>query len=453
MCEVGSLRRHSLDSYYCVNITVVKRKGECEHCKVMMSLQATSKKRGHQASSSPCSYAEWILLVVPWISIVVVACLAAVYYTATEADDDAGTGGAIHRDMLVQDYSHPHEHKQVFKEEHAPLFPLTTSDYYGFFFAVAGLMVAAGGGIGGGGILVPIYILIFGFSPKHAIPLSNITVFGGACANVLLNTPKRHPLVDRPLVDWDLILVMEPLTIAGALMGAFLNKVLPELLLTFMLVVLLSFTAYTTLKKARRMYQAETVAKKQFAANRRESELTAMAQQEDTDQDEEATDKLLDNVEEPEQGEEEHQDGGEKPKEVEKPKKEEPPEVVQRREELEQILEDERHTPSANLSILVTMFVVVLTINLLKGGGAFPSPLGIRCGSTGFWIANAIMLAWILTISAFVRQYLLRKYEAKARCGFSYVEGDIQWDARATVVYPVVCCAAGFFAGMFGVGT
>lgn len=50
------------------------------------------------------------------------------------------------------------------------------------------------------------------FSPKHAIPLSNITVFGGAVANTLLNTRKRHPLTDRPLVDWDLILVMEPLS-------------------------------------------------------------------------------------------------------------------------------------------------------------------------------------------------------------------------------------------------
>ena len=60
--------------------------------------------------------------------------------------------------------------------------------------------------------MVPIYILVMDFSPKHAIPLSNITVFGGAVANTLLNVRKRHPLADRPLVDWDLILVMEPLS-------------------------------------------------------------------------------------------------------------------------------------------------------------------------------------------------------------------------------------------------
>lgn len=38
-------------------------------------------------------------------------------------------------------------------------------------------------------------------------------------------TPSRHPNADRPLVDWDLILIMEPLTIGGALAGGFVNKV------------------------------------------------------------------------------------------------------------------------------------------------------------------------------------------------------------------------------------
>ena len=40
----------------------------------------------------------------------------------------------------------------------------------------------------------------------------------------------------------------------------------------------------------------------------------------------------------------------------------------------------------------------------------------------------------------------------KERGGYPYVEGDIKRDACATVVYPVVCMVAGFFAYMFGVG-
>ena len=111
----------------------------------------------------------------------------------------------------------------------------------------------------GGGILVPLYTLVLGFNPKHAIPLSNVTVFGGSLANFLLNMPKRHPHADRPCVDWDLILVMEPVTIAGALAGAIVNKVLPEEMLAVLLVVLLGMTANNSLRKAFKMYRKETV--------------------------------------------------------------------------------------------------------------------------------------------------------------------------------------------------
>lgn len=45
--------------------------------------------------------------------------------------------------------------------------------------------------------------------------LSNITVLGGALANLTVNLFRRHPILNRPLVDWDLLLVMEPTTILG----------------------------------------------------------------------------------------------------------------------------------------------------------------------------------------------------------------------------------------------
>lgn len=44
---------------------------------------------------------------------------------------------------------------------------------------------------GGGGILVPIFILIMGFSPKYAIPLSNVTILGGSIMNMVMNVKKR----------------------------------------------------------------------------------------------------------------------------------------------------------------------------------------------------------------------------------------------------------------------
>jgi uncharacterized membrane protein YfcA len=38
------------------------------------------------------------------------------------------------------------------------------------------------------------------------------------------------------------------------------------------------------------------------------------------------------------------------------------------------------------------------------------------------------------------------------RLGYQYVEGDIAWDNRATIIYPLICIGAGLCAGMFGIG-
>jgi uncharacterized membrane protein YfcA len=411
---------------------------------------------------------KWNRLVFPWVLIALFACTYSVL-TFHNDNDEQDHINFRHRNILEDDYSPStivashHHHKQVFQTDHKPLFPLDASDYYGVFFGIIGLMIAAGGGIGGGGILVPIYILVMGFSPKHAIPLSNITVFGGAVANVILNMRKRHPLADRPLVDWDLILVMEPLTIAGALLGAFLNKLLPELLLTILLVLLLSSTAYDTLTRAIKMYRKETIAlRKQGISSdgTKGSELTRIAAVVEVNGLDEAASKLLDDVEEQETGEATKTESDDRivtksesnPNEEEEQLSSVEREADKLKEELDTILADERVTPRINLNILSVLFIVVLAINMLKGGGAFQSPLGIVCGSAGFWIANVLMIGWIVIVSVFVRQYLLTKYEAKKRTGYEYVEGDIQWDERASIVYPSICMFAGFFAGMFGVG-
>jgi hypothetical protein len=83
------------------------------------------------------------------------------------SEDNNNNGSILERLLVHTPVEQHHVHKPVYNEEHPSLFPLTTADRLGFFLAVLGLMVAAGGGIGGGGILVPIYILVMGFSPKH----------------------------------------------------------------------------------------------------------------------------------------------------------------------------------------------------------------------------------------------------------------------------------------------
>jgi len=120
---------------------------------------------------------------------------------------------------------------------------------------------------------------------------------------------------------------------------------------------------------------------------------------------------------------------------------------------LARILEQERHVPVENVQIIIILFVFVLAVNFLKGGGAFPSPVGITCGSPSFWVAHAVLLLWIIGAALYGRHILLRRHYAKVACHYVFQPGDTQWDERATTVYPILSGVAGFFAGMFGIGT
>jgi Sulfite exporter TauE/SafE len=166
----------------------------------------------------------------------------------TRDDDD---------DHSSSSYSHMDDF-YAFEVDRTPhLLPLSSNTIFGFFIASLALSLGASSGTGGGGTITPIYILIIGLPIQVAVPIGAVTVLGGSMACTSLNWRRRHPLADRVLIDWDLILVMEPLTLVGALVGSLLHKILSEKILVVLLVLLLSITAHTTLSKAMRMYHAE----------------------------------------------------------------------------------------------------------------------------------------------------------------------------------------------------
>jgi len=100
------------------------------------------------------------------------------------------------------------------------------------------------------------------------------------------------------------------------------------------------------------------------------------------------------------------------------------------------------------------MVVAVIVMNLLKGGKkeVFPSPLGIECGSHGYWIFQLGVILLVLAVSYWGREQLLEKWRLKAKLGYKYAPGDVEWNEYNTIKYPAICFFAGFFAGMFGVG-
>lgn len=299
---------------------------------------------------------------------------------------------------------------------HKPAFPLDWGhDGITVLLASIGLIIAASGGIGGGGILVPIFIMVLGFRTKHAVALSNVTILGGAMANTALNVQKKHPRLDRGLIDWDLILAMEPLTIIGAIFGSLLSKVIPNAVLTASLVIILALMGHRTLTKGIKMWREES----KGLENDSSIEMAPTSEGQFANSNGLQTDFF-----ELSSGNESELDGFfDQPTEVGK-----------------------------KVIWLTFCFAGTCVFTILKGGGNFVSPVGVGCASKGFWLLYFSAVPWVLTFAVGFRRMLMNEHAARIRCGASFSSDEVQWDSWNTIKYPLICAIAGLLAGLFGVG-
>jgi uncharacterized membrane protein YfcA len=284
-----------------------------------------------------------------------------------------------------------------------PLFPFRWKDSLGYGVAILGLLLAAGSGVGGGGMLVPTYILLLQYPVKHAISLASTTVLGGAIANNLLNARKKHPSHSRrSVIDWELILQLEPMAILGALVGALLKDFLADFILIIMMLLLLTMTAYETLIKAYKLHQNEI----------------------------EGNQTVTDGL-------------GEK-----KPLLE----FSSAHLAIDQIESQgyDENGPSRAAVKLSSLFALITTIKLLSGGPVESDGGPMRldgCGTKCFWTTLVAMILVLLIFAIHQRRDLL----SKISMGIS-VFSDIVWTAKNTIFYPCYALLAGLVAGLFGVG-
>ena len=301
------------------------------------------------------------------------------------------------------------------------LLPLQRRHVVGFMLASIGVVLGSAGGIGGGGLVIPVLIIIMGFAPRIAIPLGSVTVFGGSFAGLLLNLKRRHPLADRPIIDWDLILVMEPVVLVGTLFGSILHRVFSEKLLTILLVLLLSIVAHMTLSKAKRMSAAEHRYLEQLKASRlgqmsriysfrsefRASTVSADAVNGTLEDDDIKMEIPVGNPPPvsphsvgpvPIARTQSIESQTISPNKLNYDERQRililNPDFVTLRSDL---IEQEKATPRSKIIALLGKFTVLMFLNITLGGGSFRSPWGIQCGSVAFWVVHVIMVAFLLS--------------------------------------------------------
>lgn len=295
---------------------------------------------------------------------------------------------------------------------HKALSPLDSYDQIGFLLIFLMGAIAAGGGIGGGGIFVPILILVMGFAIKGAIPLSSICILGGSIFHIFRNFHRRHPTADRPLIDWTFIALMQPMLVCGAVIGSFLNKIVPDWALAIKLVIILGFTAHRTFNNGMKKWRKER------------AELEAMPGEGTAEEKDPAWDKAMADM----------------------------PEDVPS-EELAQLLQDDKELPTFKMAMAVVVTAGVLALNLARGSeSAGFNPFNIECGSGGYYFLSLAVIPYCGAAYYLTRNHVLEQYMARVAAEWEFHEGDVEWDEHKIWKYPLYGIFSGVIAGMFGIG-
>ncbi|GMN39924.1 hypothetical protein TIFTF001_009148 [Ficus carica] len=118
------------------------------------------------------------------------------------------------------------------------------------------------GGIGGGGIFVPMLTLVIGFDPKSSTALSKCMIMGAAILTVYYNLKKRHPTIDIPIIDYDLVLLIQPMLMLGISIGVAFSVVFADWMVTVLLIIIFLGTSVKAFFKGIETWKKETILKK-----------------------------------------------------------------------------------------------------------------------------------------------------------------------------------------------
>jgi len=118
--------------------------------------------------------------------------------------------------------------------------------------------LAAAAGTGGGGMFVPLLVALANLSAESAVPLSQFMIFCGSIVNLSCFLGERHPEhLKRPVIDYDCLVLFEPVLTLGVTLGVLCNKMTPQWLLLLLLAMVLGLAFWRTASKAMTQWQKE----------------------------------------------------------------------------------------------------------------------------------------------------------------------------------------------------
>ncbi|KAG1700355.1 hypothetical protein DVH05_012156 [Phytophthora capsici] len=271
---------------------------------------------------------------------------------------------------------------------------------FGILLAALVVLIASGAKTGGGAILDAVYILVLRLGPDEAIPLASITIFGGAVCDLFLNLWKKPMNSNFSLINWDFILMMQPMLLMGAGFGASMISWFSAWLLTIALIVYLVYIGKKAFKKTRAVGTEEGW--RWCSSGESVSLLGA-----------------------PSTSFHQDDDGG---------------------------FQYKRGLPWRKLGMNFGIFGITVLLTSLQGGKYFPSPLGIPPTSFFFLIISLLPFIFLSVVSHYQMKDVVATYQRQQNPRFILAPNEVQWSPESIRKLPLHLLGIGAVAGAFGVG-
>lgn len=388
--------------------------------------------------------------------------------------------------------------------------PRKLHDILATVLCFVGGSLASSSGIGGGGLYVPILMVVGRYSAQLAVSLSTVIILGDSIPTFIIYSMERHPKQkERPLIDYNIVLIAQPIILCGTSIGILLNMTLPNWVLVILLLILLLVTGLRTFSKAIKTHQKEVeercadarvklyVEATQYVApgvlrnmkginhDSIDSPSTSLLNTKNNITAVEATaittygtistvyseadlnvtkwhPEMIES--ESDEYEEERENASinvtnNETKSLplliqqEQSQGKSNSEFEMSREALSNIKKQEnRRFSIITWLLLLIAWSIVFVLSLLRGGKGRQSIIGVKNCSSLFWILSAIQYPVLLSFSALASIYLHYSHRRKVSLDYQFAEGDIRWTLKNTTTIPFLFFVAGIVAGMLGIG-
>ena len=232
--------------------------------------------------------------------------------------------------------------------------------------------------------------------------MSSCTIVGSMITNLLWNVRKPHPVVSsRTCIDWDVVILFQPLTLVGAVSGTYVNQVMPAVQVHIGLTILLSILSVISVRRVCLVSSESQLTKAQVEVE----PSTGKAQETKLDSADWGGGGVIDQADVP-------------------------------------TAQFQQHSITRPVLTAAGFFVCVLLLNLLKGSDKGVNILDLDCGSTEYWCLSLAAIPIAIGISVCARSRLLD----------SPTKGDIEWSSGSSAVLMTMSFCIGLLAGLFGIG-